>query len=414
MTKQKISRAAFSNTTTLDGKAIFNIGSVDSNTDDILFRYNYQMNLNSSFTGDDNLYVRLKSGDEGMGSFLPNYVPTSSDSLKVDKIWYYSPIGDQSTFRAGPKIENYYMHSTVPSIYKPVLKAFTLGGNASAYGASTSPGLGFNYDFNNGFAFSATLNGNTEGDFFDSPPDFTTQIAYNRANYHLSASYHSKSKGSCSPVVNDTFIKDGNYFNESNEELKILSDKIEIKDLSTSTITVYPFTNYKYTKQHVGENDYIIKIFDKDCLSGWNSLDKYATENVDTLSQTQDSTGWALRGWWRPDETGTAVPEISVGYDTTSYDNNTDASGYSIGLNWQDMFQADDKIGVAFGQPLNADSIDTSTNNVDPFLWEAYYSFKPNDSIEVTPTIFGGRDSLSVTDYGDDLFGAVLQTTFKF
>ena len=27
-----------------------------------------------------------------------------------------------------------------------------------------------------------------------------------------------------------------------------------------------------------------------------------------------------LRGWWRPEESGTATPSISVGYDTTEYD----------------------------------------------------------------------------------------------
>ena len=26
---------------------------------------------------------------------------------------------------------------------------------------------------------------------------------------------------------------------------------------------------------------------------------------------------YGLRAWWRPEETGTATPSISVGYDTT-------------------------------------------------------------------------------------------------
>ena len=58
---------SFSDTTTLDSKAVFTVGSLD--TDDnayngqVLSEYMYQMNLNSSFTGDDNLYIRLKSGN---------------------------------------------------------------------------------------------------------------------------------------------------------------------------------------------------------------------------------------------------------------------------------------------------------------------------------------------------------------
>ena len=51
-------------------------------------------------------------------------------------------------------------------------------------------------------------------------------------------------------------------------------------------------------------------------------------------------------------------------------------------------------------------------SEVDPFLWELYYSFRPNDSIEVTPAIFGGSDILS--DTNDDIYGAVVSTTFKF
>ena len=64
---------SFSDTTTLDGKAVFSVGSVDTEgakdgvaegyTGEIVANYTYTMNLNSSFTGDDNLYIRLKSGN---------------------------------------------------------------------------------------------------------------------------------------------------------------------------------------------------------------------------------------------------------------------------------------------------------------------------------------------------------------
>ena len=56
------------------------------------------------------------------------------------------------------------MHATTPSIYKPVLKAFKLGGNAAAYGASTRYWCWFKYEADNGFAVSSnftTKNGNS-------------------------------------------------------------------------------------------------------------------------------------------------------------------------------------------------------------------------------------------------------------
>ena len=72
------------------------------------------------------------------------------------------------------------------------------------------------------------------------------------------------------------------------------------------------------------------------------------------------------------------------------------------------MFQPDDRIGVALGQPTTNE--DEST--VDPFAYELYYSFKANDSVTITPAVFGGTDRNGTA--GDDIFGTVLQTTFKF
>ena len=121
--------------------------------------YTYTMNLNSSFTGDDNLYIRLKTGNHDGWSDIKTPYNTylvagtgKGDSLSVDKIWYSTAVGERNTVWIGPKIENYYMHATTPSIYKPVLKAFTLGGNAAAYGASTSPGAGWAYNADNGLS----------------------------------------------------------------------------------------------------------------------------------------------------------------------------------------------------------------------------------------------------------------------
>ena len=52
-------------------------------------------------------------------------------------------------------------------------------------------------------------------------------------------------------------------------------------------------------------------------------------------------------------------------------------------------------------------------DEVDPFLYEAYYEFKVNDSITLTPTIFGGVYE-NASDVETDMSGYVLNTTFKF
>ena len=377
---------AFSTTTTLDGKAVFVLGAVNGNLDlqekksvtnsdgstskvekqseAVTAAYVYQMNLNTSFTGDDNLYVRLKTGagwDNYMskpGNYHNEAYSSTPHALAVDKIWYTFPIGEKFEATIGPKIENYYMLAASPSVYKPkVLKAFRFGGHGAAFGASTSTGAGLKYTADNGFASSITVNSKGaqgQNGFLTDEDENKVNVmaAYTADNYHLSATYTTQS------------------------------------------------------------ND-------------WDAWHYYSTDNIDGDNDA-DVTGWALRGWIRPDETGTALPSVSIGYDTLSFEKQangfTEASGYSIAFNWSDMFQADDTIGIALGQPIKGTERNTSapygkapnqrTDDVDPFLWEAYYSFRPNDSIEITPGIFGGSDVRDDDD--DDLFGAVLTTTFKF
>jgi len=348
---------AFSETTSMDGKAVFTIGAVDYSlasetaSEATQAMYTYTMNLNSSFTGDDNLYVRIKTGNHSDWSKTKTYgtylssANSKDNTLTVDKIWYQFPVGDNNTVWVGPKIENYYMHGTTPSIYKPVTKQFTLGGNGEAYGASTDTGAGWAYKADNGFAVSSnigtksttTTSGTNTGLLTnESKTSWATQVGYTKPNYSVSALLNIKSNG-----WSDT---------------------------------------YYHTADHG---------------TGGNG-------NFSSVG---------LRGWWRPDNTGTATPSISVGFDTTEYDgapsNTSNSTAYFVGLNWQDMFQADDRIGLAFGQPTT-----NETESVDPFAYELYYSFKPNDSVTVTPAVFGGTDRTGTA--GADIFGAVLETTFKF
>ena len=362
---------AFSSTTSMDGKAIFWAGGIDgadkiddgsADTEAVQTGYTFTMNLNTSFTGDDNLYVRLKGGDVG-GSPDANSVwdskPTyhidtkdTNDQFKVDKIWYSWPIGKDITAFVGPRIENYYMYIT-PSIYKPgALKSMKLGGNSN-FGASTDIGYGFKYENDAGFGFASNIvskgadgSAGHLGKLDESKWD--TQVAYTTDNWHVSATL-------------------------SNQQQ-------------------------------------------------WNGQAYNATKLADAISDGagEDATGYALRAYWKPDETGTATPEISVGYDIRSADQAVavgapkESDSYFVGLTWKDMFQPDDRIGVAFTQPLKVTECNgtCSTTEVDPLVWEAYYAFRPNDSIEVRPAIFGGRDIYE--DTKDDIFGTVLTTVFKF
>ena len=237
-----------------------------------------------------------------------------------------------------------------PSIYKPgALKSMKLGGNSN-FGASTDVGAGLKYEADNGFGFATNV----------------------------------VSKG----ADGDAGMLGKNDVNKWDTQVAYTADNWHVSATLSNQ-------------------------------QGWTSHSYNATTQAAGMS-TGDFTGYALRGYWMPEESGTAVPEISVGYDTRSADDTVtsgegkESDSYFVGFTWKDMIQEDDRIGLAFTQPLKVTECNgtCSTAEVEPFIWEAYYAFKPNDSMEVRPAIFGGTDVF--TDTTDDIFGAVLTTTFKF
>ena len=84
-----------------------------------------------------------------------------------------------------------------------------------------------------------------------------------------------------------------------------------------------------------------------------------------------------------------------------------------VGLGWKDLLIDGNRAGVAFGSRVSATSIvgGTSDPSEDNSVWEAYYSFKINDGVTVTPAFFGGSD---VESEGKDVSGAVVLTEFRF
>jgi len=386
----ELAAGQFSSTTSITGKSAFITGYVDddaeTNTDEITMEYMYQLNLNTSFTGEDNLYVRLKSGnvadhfvDKGQGTYLSaakgtgiksykwnatteenDETVTQSNFLGVDKLWYQFPVGDSLQVWVGPKIENYYMLASAPSIYKPVTKQFALGGNGSAYGSSTSPGFG------------AAWTQETED---ASAPRFAVSMNY------TSKDGTSSGKG----LSND-------------ESRSFLLTKLEYGSPRWQVSAAMAKKSSPTTSSN-GYDGY------------FHSSDAKATKG--------DLTAYGLRAYWKPETTG-AIPAVQVGYDFGTYDEAVaneaeDISGWMIGLGWKDVFIDGNSAGVAVGSRMAATSYKSNTTKEDGTednqVWEAYYTFKVNDGVSVTPAIFGGSD---VAESGKDINGAVLLTEFKF
>jgi len=384
---QELSAGQFSPTTKMTGKVVFNTGWVEdeqaAETDNkVNFAYMFQANLYTSFTGEDKLYTRIKTGnfvagstphpfeDQERGTHL-SAANSNGNALNVDKLWYEFPVTDSVKAWVGPRIENYYMLASSPSIYKPILKGFALGGNASTYGSSTSPGLGAAWIQQNEdrsaarWAVStnyAAINGQqaTTGMFADTAAKWLTKIEYGSPRWQVSAAM-----------------------------------ALNMCDESAAS------------------GDQLIT----DTCTDWQSY--YTTAAGEGL--TGNETAYALRGYWKPAETG-AMPAVQLGLDTSSVaargtGATSETFAWMAGLVWKDALIDDNTLGVAFGAPQHATEIvggGTPDAATDPFQWEAYYDYKVNDGITITPALFGGQNRDNGTTGDDDWFGGLIQTTFKF
>ena len=356
----------FSSSTKMSGKAAFITGYVDddaeTDTDEITMEYMYQLNLNTSFTGEDNLYTRIKTGnvsdhfkDKGQNTYL-SAANGNGGTLKVDKLWYQFPVGDSLQVWVGPRIENYYMLASAPSIYRPITKQFALGGNGSAYGSSTSPGFGA--------AWTQQV---------EDPMD---------PRFALSVNYTAKDGASSSKGFGD-------------QSRDFLLTKVEY---GSPTWQVSLAAAYK------------------DGIDGKNGYDGYYHSSL-ASSASGEMSAYGLRAYWKPDSTG-AVPSVQIGYDTASFDEATagqaeDTAGWMLGLTWKDLFMDGNSAGFAIGSEMAATNIKGGGDDPseDNSVWEAYYTFKVNDGVSVTPAIFGSTD---VSGADKDVTGAVLLTEFRF
>ena len=85
-----------------------------------------------------------------------------------------------------------------------------------------------------------------------------------------------------------------------------------------------------------------------------------------------------------------------------------------VGLGWSDVLIDGNKAGLAFGSRQHAtDYAGTGGPDVADSnrVWEAYYTFKVNDGVSITPAIFGGTE---VEAADNDVNGAVILTEFRF
>ena len=204
-----IEAGSFSETTTASFSADFAIGAVDGlgttttapdGTEAIEAYYGFQIDLNTSFTGEDSLDISIDAGNSGgaVTEFdLNGPVATStsgvtvSDTLNVDGVSYTFPLGG-ATVIVGDNTDGSALFSTA-CVYGGPSDTLSDCGNVNAAITGGGTAFGASYDFDNGFTAAVGYAGGgsaTTGLMTKEGLDaYGANVAYTGDTYGVSVTY---------------------------------------------------------------------------------------------------------------------------------------------------------------------------------------------------------------------------------
>ena len=186
---------SFSETTSASFSVDYGIGAVDgtSGEEAITTAYGFQIDLSTSFTGEDSLDISLDAGTLAASTTLDELDLNSSGSgLLVDGVGYTFPLGEKVTAFVGDAFDGSTLYSTA-CVYGGVTNTLDDCGNGSsamAGGAGTAAGASF--DIGSGFtaAVGYTGDGTTEGLLTSEGLDtYGGQLTYTADSFGASVTY---------------------------------------------------------------------------------------------------------------------------------------------------------------------------------------------------------------------------------
>ena len=221
-----IEAGSFSETTTASFSADFIIGAVDGKDvspaeldgdEDVQTAYSFQIDLNTSFTGEDSLDISLDAGNalSGAGTdvasplleFDPN---TDGDALTVDGVSYTFPLGDSTTVIVGDNTDGSALFTTA-CIYGG---SDTLSNCGAPSAGPTGGGvaLGAAYDFGGGYTAAVGMQTSETGVLTKESNDaYGLNLAYTGDSYGASVTYGSFETGT-NGVRTDDYIALNAYY----------------------------------------------------------------------------------------------------------------------------------------------------------------------------------------------------------
>merc|ERR1712100_24723 len=159
-------------------------------TDDaVVATYSFQLDLNTSFTGEDSLDISIDAGNAGIDGIDEFDGNSLGDGLRVDGVTYTFPVGDKMTAFVGDNPDGSLLFTTA-CVYGGPGDMLDDCANVNAGITGGAISVGASYDFGNGLtaAFGAQTQDTTV--FTEEGQDaYAGNLAYTGDNYGISLTY---------------------------------------------------------------------------------------------------------------------------------------------------------------------------------------------------------------------------------
>ena len=350
---------SFSETTSASFGSTFYVGSVDGGDEEgvTTFTYDFALDLETSFTGEDSLAVAIIGGNAmGDDNEVDSYMDGdgTGDVLTLDGIAYTFPVGGFTiTAGDGVGVDDLNTGACAYSAFTDLLGDCgtpNVGGQADS-------AVAMSYDFGNGFTMAAGIGGGGQSAAVDAV-DATVNIT----NAEASAIHSEAELYEANTTTGDTTVLDVTETTAAVDAapLGLLSDE----DASTVALEL------AYTTDLFGVS---------------------ASYTDDDNGSASEATYYSFQAAFTPD----APYSVSAGMEF----DDSDASSYFVGLT-SEVGVGSLSVGMAT-QSLAAD-------HADNLQYELAYSYPVNDGMTITPGVFIAEDAT------EDEFGVVVTTSFSF
>ena len=188
---------SFSETTTASFSADFAIGAVDgvAAQDTTSAVYGFQIDLSTSFTGEDSFDVSIDAGNGGATlTELDLNDAGTDDALAVDGISYTFPLGDKTTVMVGNDVAGSSLYSTA-CVYGGPTNTLDDCGNANSAMDSSSDATALSASYEIGNGFTAAFGYEGDGDAAlglgtkEGSDVYGAQLSYAADQYAASVTY---------------------------------------------------------------------------------------------------------------------------------------------------------------------------------------------------------------------------------